>query len=332
MVNFYLLRNGVVRKDKELYFFASPTITMREETEIHCRLQGEFLPMKEMNCLQDHILCQVNGEDCGEFVATHCQSVRKGGLEYWRMEACDQSCLLARQHLEQPLEAAKGQNYMELIQALLKQVGIWRIQAEPSSECFPCHRQWERGYNLLSLVNELLQEIGFDSLFFDGSGRACLRAYRGLSKEAVTAVYRYGDAVLEDGFSETQELFAVQNVFHAVADSPDRKECWLATAVNEDPNNPFSTVNLGRIMAPLLLVENVASQEALQVLVNRKRDESMLASRELQFRTALVVHGVGEWVAVEHPQLDGIFRESGWCMNLGEETMTHTGKRVCASL
>lgn len=329
MVHFYLIRDGILREDRELRFSGSPRLVMDADADIKTSFSGAFEPREDVNFLQDRIFCRVNGEDCGEFLVTACRSIYDGSSELWQIEACDQGWLPARQRQETRLSVLTGQDYMELIQSLLTGCGIHRIKADECMESLQCDRQWEPGVSTLTIINELLEEIGFEPLWFDPSGYARLSAYQAPSGEAVTKIYRSGDALLEPDCVSSWDIYGAKNVFMAVADSPERDVSWIATAVNDDANSPISTVNLGRIMAPLLVVENVPSQAALQTIVDRLRDESLLSAQELTFHTALQVHSVGEMVALEHPQAEGIFRESGWIMDLGEGTMTHTGRRYC---
>lgn len=329
MVHFYLIRDGIVREDRELCFSGSPRLVMDADADIKTSLSGLFQPQEDVDFLKDRLFCRVNGEDCGEFLITACRSICDGSSELWQLEACDQGWLPARQRQETRLSALAGQDYMELIQSLLVGCGVSRIKADECLETLPCDRQWEPGESTLTIINELLKELGFESLWFDPSGYARLSAYQAPSGEAVSRIYRSGDALLEPDCVSSWDIYGAKNVFMAVADSPERNVSWTATAVNDDANSPISTVNLGRIMAPLQVIENVPSQEALQTIVDRLRDESLLSAQELTFHTALQVHSVGEMVALEHPQAEGIFRESGWIMELGEGTMTHTGRRYC---
>lgn len=329
MVQFYLIRDGIVREDRELHFSGSPRMVMDADAPIKTSLSGCFEPQEDVNFLQDRIFCRVNGEDCGEFLVTACRSIYDGTWELWQIEACDQGWLPARQRQETRLCAPAGQDYMELIQSLLRNCGINRIKADECGESLSCDRQWEPGESSLTIINELLEELGFEPLWFDPSGYARLTAYKAPSGDSVTKIYRSGDMLLEADCVSSWDIYEAKNVFMVVADSPERKVSWTATAVNEDVNSPISTVHLGRIMAPLQVVENVPSQEALQLIADRLRDNSLLSAQELTFHSALQVHSVGEMVALEHPQVEGIFRESGWIMDLGQETMTHTGRRYC---
>lgn len=324
MLRFYLMEQGIVREDRELFPLGEPTLSMDNEQAIMWRLRGRFRSHPDADLLRQHIFCRLDGADCGEFVVSACKSHLEGGAESWDIEACDQALLLQRNRQESRFYAAAGTPYMELLQALLSSCGISRILADESREVLAAERQWELGESTLTMVNELLSEIGFDPLWFDSAGRARLTAYE--PRPAVSRIYRSGDLLLAPAVESSWDVHSAQNVFLAVADSPDRKESLTASAVNDDPNSPISTVNLGRIMAPPLILNNAASQEALQTAVERLRDEKLLSVQSIRFETLPQPHEPHELIALEHPQLEALCRQSRWTLH--ENRMIHEGKRV----
>lgn len=324
MLRFYLMENGIVREDRELFPLEEPTLSVDRERELMWKLSGSFLARPDADLLRNHIFCRLDGEDCGEFVVSGCKSRFEGGRELWEIEACDQALLLQRNRQESRFFAAAGTPYMELLQSLLNSCGISRILADDCRESLAVSRQWELGESTLDMVNQLLEEMGFEPLWFDTAGRARLTAYE--ARPEVSKLYRSGDLLLAPAVESSWDVHSAQNVFLAVADSPERGESRTAIAVNDDPNSPISTVNLGRIMAPPLILNHVASQEALQTAAERLRDEKMLSVQTVRFETLPQVHEPHELVALEHPQLEAVYRQSRW--ELREGRMFHEGKRV----
>ena len=68
----------------------------------------------------------------------------------------------------------------------------------------------------------------------------------------------------------------------------------------------------------------------LQAYVNNLAYQSMLSGEVVTAKTlAEGGHGVGDIVAVTHPQVTGIFEETAWNMSLAAgRTMTHEWQRV----
>ncbi len=327
-LRFYLMRDGVMREDMELQALRPPEISMDSAKEIKGRLRGSFRPLESANLMQDHIVSVLDGQNCGEFVVSRCKTVWDGASSRWEIEACDQTLLLARNRQEKSRFFRAGSEYMPIIQQLLLDCGIFRILADSCEEVLQTDRRWELGTRTLDMVNELLSEIGFEELWFDGDGYARLQRYRPPLADNVQHIYRGGDYHLESECSAEWDVFSAKNVFVAVADSPEREVTWTATAVNDDPASPISTVQLGRIMAPVMVVENVASQAALQTFAERIRDENMLSAQVVTFYTDMAVHQMNELIALEHPQLEGIYKETGWIMDFAARRMIHQGRRV----
>ncbi len=331
-VHFYIIRDGMIREDIELLFEGDPILKMDEEADIMCSFQGNFYPNTEADLLHDHISCQLDGEVCGEFVVSSCKTFYDGDCALWQLEAKDQTLLLYRHRQEGRFSALAGESYLELIHSLLNAAGVNRILSDDCTATLLSDRQWELGARSLDMVNELLQEIGFRRLYFDREGYARLKAYTSPQEGAVDYIYGEGGDLLELDCVSSLDIFSAKNVFVAVADSPERNESWTATASNDDPNSPISTVQLGCIMASPVIFENVASKAVLQSLVEQLRDESMLSVEEVGFSTAPSIHTklfeTGETIALEHPQLRGIFQEKGWQLHLGKGTMEHRARRL----
>lgn len=315
MLRCYLCEQGIVREDRELLAVGEPSISFDRSKDIMWKLKGTFLYDETADLLQQQLFCRLDGEDCGEFVVSSCKTRNENGQLLWDIEGCDQAVLVQRTRQESRLHAAAGTSYMELLQTLLKACGISRILCDDCDDVLATDRQWELGESTLSIVNQLLGELGFDALWFDRFGRARLSAYEALPQ--VSRVYRSGDLLLAPNWESRWDVHSAQNVFVAVADSPERRESWTASAVNDDPNSPISTVHLGRIMAPLIVVENAASEAALQTLVEKIRDEKLFSVQTIRFETLPQAHDAKEFIALEYQQLQALCRECRWSMEEG---------------
>ena len=74
----------------------------------------------------------------------------------------------------------------------------------------------------------------------------------------------------------------------------------------------------------------MASQDELQELVNRLRNESMYATKTITFYTlATGGHGVGDIISIDDPDIGGIWEETEWSLTMAVgELMQHTARRV----
>ena len=103
-----------------------------------------------------------------------------------------------------------------------------------------------------------------------------------------------------------------------------------AVSVNDDPASAFSVSRQGRIMAPPIRLDNIASQAALQRYADRLRWQSMMAAETTVIDTALnPVHQCGDIVALEGDLAPGVYEETGWAMELAPGgMMEHTLRRI----
>lgn len=331
---FYVVRDGIVRRDLELYAVNPARVTMAYDAQIKMALRGTFLSREGVDLLHDHIQAAlvVDGQEqsIGEFVVTTCQTRCSRGQELWELEAYDQTYLIKRQRQETRRGFGIQRKYLEVIEMLLTECGITRIDAEVFDANLQTYREWEIGEETLTIINTLLSEMSFSSLWFDSRGYA--RITRCRPPQAQTCQHHYcADelSVLKEDCVKSWDIFDAKNVFVAMVSLPGAQRALVATSENDDIRSPISTVNLGRLMAPILQLDNIASRQALQDYVDMVRFESMLCTETVRFQTANRIHGIGELVAVEHPHLHGIFQETAWEMVLGYGgTMTHTAKRV----
>ena len=114
-----------------------------------------------------------------------------------------------------------------------------------------------------------------------------------------------------------------------ICENPDLDAPLISTAINDNPLSALSTFKRGRRIAEVYKVNNIASQEALDEYAQRLCSDSMLSSEISEISTAnMPGHGIYDTVALTHPNLEGIFQETGWSLILAAgQTMTHTLRR-----
>lgn len=326
-LRFYLGREGLPLLGRELVPLEGCRLSMDAGAAVKCSLEGCFEPLKGLEPWGLRIFPTLDDEPLGEFLVTSLERRFEASGEVCFLKAQDQGALLAGQRLEQRRFVPKNTNYLELLRQLLEGAGISRMEAQPCDQVLAAAREWPLGQGTLELVEQLLAELGYRSLWFDRQGYARLEPYEAPLKGSP---WRYGpgDGVLEPGWVSRIESLRPENVFTVVATAPGSGRVLKAVAENDDPNSPISTVNCGRRMAPLFHLGQTASQQALQRKAEQLRDESRLAAQEIELSTALEPHGVGELLALEVPEVGGLYREQRWEMDLDHQVMHHVGRRV----
>jgi hypothetical protein len=350
---FQVLRNGVPYA--ELAAIGTPMIKMQSTAAIARSLSGEFAKPRdwEPNFLRDEIRpqMQLDGQwfSLGVFIASSVSETWSNGAGHLRIEAMDRTLLVKQVSTEGLLHLSAGTPYTTAVTQLLAAAGITSVLTDASADALKAaattfdeltsadalttdREDWDEGTSYLNIANALLDEMAYDPLWFDGDGVARLTRYSEPTASNVEHIYQSGaNAYIASTCTLTQDIYNPTNVFKAVVSNPDLPEPLTATAVNDSVSSPISTVNLGRrILAPIARMDNIASQNALQMYVERLRFESQLADETVTFTTANTPdHGYKDILALEHERLSGIYQETEWTMQLSYNgQMTHKAKRI----
>lgn len=338
----FLRRIAIVRQGAEVGEYRAtdtPQVAMNRDGEIKMSLRGTFLKNDVADLLTDHIRPYVilDGKEhpLGEFVVTTVKDLySESGAARTEIEAYDLAYLVKRRTLEERIFLAAGTKYTDAVQALLLESGLEKILCESNDATLATDREdWELGESYLTVVNQLLGEINYNSLWIDLEGNARLSRYHPPDAASIRHTYR-NDAFSLLGGETASELDVYQkyNVFRAVVSNPDYDVPLTAVSVNDDPNSPLSVMRLGRIAAPVERLSNIADQAELQTYVDNCKAKSMIATETITFITAILpTHEVGDVVALQNKALDGIYEETEWALPLSyDETMSHKARRVTA--
>lgn len=251
----------------------------------------------------------------------------------WHVEAYDHTVILAEDSLDEPLFIAAGTPYIDAVQSVLVGAGIVDIMiADYVDTDLPTDREFEVGTKKQAVVNALLSEINFDPIYCDAEGRFVLSAYKEPSLSAVDFTYRADElsVIARDTTSEA-DFYNVPNVFIAVCANPELDEDYRTVWVNDSPLSRLSTIRRGRrIVSEIYQPDAIASQEDLDAYIRRIAFEQNQIYEQLTFYTALMpIHGRAEVLAINHPDVDGVFVETGWDLPMTHsEQMTHYTRRL----
>ncbi len=251
--------------------------------------------------------------------------------DYINLQGYSVLYLLSRQKLEERLFYAAGTKYLTAIQEIIGMGTITDIEADACDSVLATDREWESGEALLEIVNELLSEINFREVYPDMYGVVQLREYKAPESGNITATYASGEySVLFEEYTLDQDGFDRPNVFRFLCTNPERNEELVAEAVNDDPKNPFSTVNLGARVIEVTKVDNVADLPTLQTMAENRMQEAQRSTQSVRFTTAIQPeHGVYDVVALDHGDASGIYEETEWTIQMGSAgKMTHKAERV----
>lgn len=336
------LRNGAHLAYLRWDAASPPSVVTRASADLKASMAATVLPAApgepEIDWLRDELqpCIIIDGVETplGIFRPTNIVPQKQSGVTSTAVTAYDRNWLVQTRRTETLLHLPAGESYVDTIKKLLLDCGIGLVLADPSSAVLPADREdWQIGTSYLKIINQLLSEIGFNSLWFDADGLAHLEKYVAPSSAYIKRRYSTRTGLnlrpMLPGYSDSTDIFSAPNVFIAICDNADRTAVLTATAENKS-FGAKSIPRRGIRIAQVEKVDQIADQEALQAYVDKLRDDSLMATRELSFAVPVEAgHGVGDIISIEHPDVGGIYKETGWSLSLAAGSQLNiTAKRT----
>lgn len=332
---FDIVENGVCIG--QAFALNKPSVKCDSDAEVKMSLLGEFvLNIQDPNWLKARIkpYLIIGGKESslGEYLISQADDCTdKKGVKFWQIKGMDLGRIPQRSRTEKRVLFQAGQRYTDIDQSILLELGISRIIAIQSDATLKNDRaDWEIGTSWIKIINSLLAEINYQSLWFDTEGNARIQPHRQVDGTVIDHRYESGElSQIKPQVDISSDIYKAYNVFTAMVSSPEYEEPMIAVSVNDIPTSRISTVNIGRVQAPIEKLDDIANQEELQKYVDNLRFQSMCSTETISFRTALNQHQVRDIVSIHHPQASGIYQETQWKMTLSfDGEMTHTAQRV----
>lgn len=340
------IRYKIVRNDAEfgeLYALESgvPVLRMDDGGEIKTSLAGRFAPAPEADWLTDQIRPEliIDGvaHPLGVYLPASVIGSEDESAKELRIEAYDR-CWILRDHKTETLQSfAAGTNYLTAVEQLLTAAGFALVIATPTAATLTETREdWDLGTSYLSIINELLGEINYKPIWFDAQGYAVLEPWAEPTAENLQHVLDGSNirSLMLPRLQRETDVYSAPNVFLAICSNPDKTGSMSATAVNDNPMSPLSTVRRGRRILRVEHVNNIASQTELEAYAKRLMNENMYAGETYTVSTALLPgYGVADVTALNYDEIAAICIEHAWEMELRPGgTMTHTLRKVVPAL
>lgn len=132
--------------------------------------------------------------------------------------------------------------------------------------------------NVLDVVSWCCEAAGFASPLIDGYGTICLQRYEEPAGKSPVRTYGEESRVMFPTYTHELDTFDYPNKVVVVCSTPD--STVTGTAVNDDPNHPYSTVSRGRTVTRTYDVDNLtttaeADAKAAQLLSQVSEVESV---------------------------------------------------------
>lgn len=256
----------------------------------------------------------------------------KFGEVYRDVEAYDGNIILKEDLVDSRYFIPSGTNYKTAIIALLNSAGIQKHNIEDIDKALSVDREFEIGTSKLEIINTILSEINFIPLHVDENGYFTSYTYRPPVLRATDYVYEDSRvSVVYEGVQEKLDLFSIPNKWVAVVSNSEEPPLQ-AVYVNDDPNNPLSTVSRGRTLVKYMELERIADQETLDSYIQRVAHEDSQVYGQIEIKTAIMpFHSYRDVLKIHYAKL-GVsdkYVETGWSFPLeaGGE-MSHTLGKV----
>lgn len=254
------------------------------------------------------------------------------GQVYRDIEAYDGLQILLDDKFDTRYIITAGTNYIDAIKAILNSAGIYKINITSTVSTTRIDKEYEIGTSKLEVINELLKEINYTSLWVDENGYYTAKPY-GLPYQQ-TPEYTYKDddiSIMHPGAEEKLDLFNAPNKWIVVASNP-ASEPLTSVYVNDNPDSITSTVNRGRTIVDYREIDDIASQTDLDNYTQRIAYESSQVYGYITFRTAIMpFHSFLDVLQIEYSPLGilGKYQEISWTIPLevGGQ-MEHVARKV----
>lgn len=174
--------------------------------------------------------------------------------------------------LTQTLQIPAGANIIQQVVLQIQASGEQRIASTPSAATLSNSMSWEPGTSRLRVINDLLNTAGYWALWTDGAGQFRVEPYLAPAARPVSWSFEEGQAAIHSPFWEYEvSLWEATNTVVLVSQENDLGVIWTASAIDDNPDSPTSTVSMGRALNPIV-EENVeaASQADLQAQATRR--------------------------------------------------------------
>lgn len=210
------------------------------------------------------------------------------------------------------------------------------VNITPSPKFIPSGtaKEWDAGTSKLSVINDILTTIAYETLSFDESGQVVIRPYT--SPATLPAEFTYDEStasVTTPDKQQTLDLFKVPNRWIGVSSNPNTGVVFYSypAIVNANPDSPTSYFARGRYITKVIQGVDAPDLVTLNAQVQAQAEQDSQVYEETTFKTPIMpIHTTRNLLYLGFPSL-GIndkYEELSWSFELkAGATMTHTARK-----
>jgi hypothetical protein len=212
-----------------------------------------------------------------------------GNGRKWNIKLLDKLTILAQNEITETYGLAAGSVVTTAIVTILTAVGITNYAITPSAATLDGDMIWSPGNNYLQIVNDLLDQITYFSLFLNWDGQMVgapytLPAQRPLVYEFIDGA----DSIYKPDFSRDADIWNIPNQVILIGVGDGTTAALTSVAQNTDPLSPYSTVRRGRIISRTESGVEAVDQAALDAAARRRLVELTSPTRGVEIEHAPV--------------------------------------------
>lgn len=242
--------------------------------------------------------------------------------------------LRRRKHYDRFIVPA-GSDPIAVVRGLLDDAGLdHNIFDNPDlpNDITQALRTFDPGQEILTTINTLLAMVNYRSLYFDNNGVAVSEPYVAPQDRIIELGYVTDDAsIVFSGANLELTLNDIPNIVQVVVSQPDRAVI-TATARNDNPDSPVSTVNAPDTLYVVSDNEDVTTEAQAKAKAARVLAELNQVYETIQFSSATVpLHDENTMLGITHTDLgiSDTFNEIEWRISLTPgDLMTHKARRL----
>lgn len=270
-IDFHVGRRGLIKITPELYladklnnlgeeithFIKSGNVDLRSDRSIKMAFKGELTAPTEITAFSDYIApyltverfddtgvrSQVGLYSTAPMVETISANQRIGVID-----AKDITWNLSESTFSGYYSIPAGANYVNEVIKILLSEGFTRYSITPSAKVLPLNRTWKAEASKLEIINDLLESIGYYSIFADNYGIITSFAYRDLLTTEPGAFYFSGQGSEVVGAIRKEPL--IDSIYNYVKviheDTSNPANSFVYELKNENVLSPTSIPRLGR--------------------------------------------------------------------------------------
>ena len=254
-----------------------------------------------------------------------------GGITY-EVEAYDRTLIFSEDCILNRYFISSGKKYTQAVEEILATtVAATNVIITHSDFTLPTSVDFAMGTSKLEMINTLLNEAIYESLYADETGAFMVSPYIEPTPNNITLRYTADElSVIEIDTRTEMDTFNVPNVFKAVVSNPETG-IFSSVYINDNPASKLSTTYRGRnITSEIYKPDRIPNSEALDAYIRKIAFDANQVEEVITFQTGIMpIHGNKEILAIQHPSINGTYCEQSWEIQLEPNgKMSHTAKRL----